>query len=209
MTQIIPILIQHLGVEMAKSKQGHATDLSLIWVWISQLISIIGLIGIIDDLKSWQNFLSKLYALLFPWLSQFLQSFGFIIHRAIELWRMALRPVYHLLFDWLHLQLPYLWIDITIVVIFIALGTARYLFLKSQADQYDDGIFRGWAAGFLIFASMVIFPPGFILFGIKDKQREQRKHLMELAYIYMRNTTILFSLIALTFLIIDTFFYKN
>lgn len=106
----------------AKLGGGLIARLGIAWSWFSQIASIVGLIGIVEDLKiwlaAWNWGLARLRAVL-PGLEQFLVAAGAAIHQGLELFRGLYRPAFEFLLGWLPFDVPVVLMDVAVVALFV------------------------------------------------------------------------------------------
>ncbi|HEX5724670.1 MAG TPA: hypothetical protein VFX98_04345 [Longimicrobiaceae bacterium] len=98
------------------------------WFYLSQVLSIIGLAGILDDLTSWLKFVTWGMARVrgfSPDLSAFLVWIGGAIRSVVALWRQVLHPVVDWALGWLPFHVPILVKDLLLVLLFVVIGWSR------------------------------------------------------------------------------------
>jgi len=98
------------------------------WFYLSQVLSVIGLAGILDDIKSWLKFVEWGTARIreiSPDLSALLLLIGGFIRSIVSLWRSILHPPVDFLLGWLPFQVPVLAKDLLLVCVFVAVGWSR------------------------------------------------------------------------------------
>lgn len=98
------------------------------WFWFSQITSVIGLIGIIDDLRLWNQFWTWFVAnveAVLPSIAQLAAEVGRFVHAGLDAFRSAYRPVIDFLLQWLPFKIPTLAKDVLFVAAFILLGSFR------------------------------------------------------------------------------------
>lgn len=170
------------GVEMSGrgNPDGLSAKLGVAWSWFSQIASIVGLVGIVEDLKIWLAIWNWCQARLrdvAPQLEQFLIVAGAAIHQGLEFFRGLYRPAFEFLFGWLPFDVPIVLMDAVVVALFV-LGSrwrvhAAYLKQWGKFSEEEDQKLTADAA----------------LMGIQFEQREayrvkwaiqgyqQKKHL--------------------------------
>ena len=81
--------------------------LARVWFVFSTVTSIIGLVSIVDDLKSWglvaRNVMDWLVANVPP-LHELLRLLGVAIHEVLDIYRGIVHPIFRWLFQWLPFQ---------------------------------------------------------------------------------------------------------
>lgn len=106
----------------AAKRSGGAGWLANAWTWFSQIVSIIGLIGLVEDLKLWARAAAWCMARLSeaaPAVAAFFASFGACVHAVLEFLRGLYRPAFEALFSWLPFDVPVLVTDVALVAIFV------------------------------------------------------------------------------------------
>ncbi len=112
----------------AKRIGGVLAGLGAAWSWFSQFTSIVGLVGIVEDMriwfKAWDWCLSRMRELA-PGLEPFLIGLGAAIHQGLEIFRGLYRPVFELVFGWLRFDPPDVLMDVVLVAIFVVASRWR------------------------------------------------------------------------------------
>lgn len=107
----------------ARSIGGLLAGLGIAWSWFSQLTSIIGLVGIVEDLKiwfeAWDWCMARLHEAA-PGLEPILVGLGAAIHQGLEFFRGLYRPAMEFVFGWLPFDPPDVLMDVVVVAIFVA-----------------------------------------------------------------------------------------
>lgn len=106
----------------AKLGGGLGARLGAVWSWFSQIASVVGLVGIVEDLKIWLvvwNWGRARMHEALPGLEQFLVAAGAAIHQALEFFRGLYRPAFEFLFGWLPFDVPIVFMDIGVVALFV------------------------------------------------------------------------------------------
>lgn len=112
----------------SKQAGGIAAALGAAWFWFSQATSIVGLIGIVEDLKLWVDTAAWLIAqarALAPGFADALVAIGAALHAALELFRGVFRPLFDFLLGWLPFDVPQIAKDAAVVAVFALLGHWR------------------------------------------------------------------------------------
>lgn len=98
------------------------------WLYLSNAISIIGLISLLNDLTSWGIVIGGAMAWLMqhlPPLHELLNDFGNLIHIIIEAYRDFLYPKLRWLFQWLPIRIPGILIDLLTIFSLAMAGFLR------------------------------------------------------------------------------------
>lgn len=112
----------------AKGIGGSLAALGVAWSWFSQVTSVVGLVGIVEDLKVWLRtaaWCTERVRAAAPQLADFLAGLGAAIHAGLEFFRGLYRPIFEFLFGWLPFDVPVLAMDILVVAIFVAASRWR------------------------------------------------------------------------------------
>ncbi|MEZ5956468.1 MAG: hypothetical protein R3C27_04565 [Hyphomonadaceae bacterium] len=114
--------------EKTKKAGGLLAGLGAAWFWFSQATSIIGLVGIIEDLKAWASvatWLMHQVQAVAPLLASTLDAMGVLVHAGLELFRSVFRPVFDFLLGWVPFEIPQFVKDAAVVMVFVLLGRWR------------------------------------------------------------------------------------
>lgn len=111
------------------TKTNVINSLSIAWLYFSQVTSIIGLISIIDDLRSWISVATTISRFLQNNISVSIYSIVRYIFSCIndlvKIYRELVHPVVDWLTQWLPYPIPSTVKDIIIVAVFYFLGRTR------------------------------------------------------------------------------------
>lgn len=111
-----------------KNPQSLGSKLGRLWFYLSQILSVIGLAGVLDDLRSWVKFaewsMTRLRDLS-PDLSALLLWAGSAIRAIVALWRSLLHPLIDWFLGWFPFHVPVLVKDLLLVAIFFVVGWSR------------------------------------------------------------------------------------
>ncbi|MEQ1618081.1 MAG: hypothetical protein ABL883_07025 [Terricaulis sp.] len=140
--------------EQAKAGGSLKASLGAAWSWFSQIASVVGLVGIVEDLKIWLVVWNwgraRLHDVL-PGLEQFLVAAGAAIHQGLEDFRGLYRPAFEFLFGWLPFDVPIVAMDVAVVALFV-LGSrwrvgAAYLKQWGKLSTAENQALTAAAAG--------------------------------------------------------------
>jgi hypothetical protein len=139
----------------ARSIGGLLAGLGIAWSWFSQLTSIVGLVGIVEDLKIWFEAWDWCLARLretAPGLEPFLVGLGASIHQGLEFFRGLYRPAMEFVFGWLPFDPPHVLMDVVVVAIFVVgshwRADAANMKRWSKVTAKDDSELLAAAASF-------------------------------------------------------------
>jgi hypothetical protein len=111
------------------------------WFWFSQIISLIGLISMLDDLRLWVATVRRLIALLDRWippLAALVENLGYMLHAVVETWRAVVHPPLELLFGWLPFEVPLIVRELLVVAAFVTTGWVRAARMWDKARRDRD-----------------------------------------------------------------------
>ncbi len=109
-------------LEQTKAGGGLKAGIGAAWSWFSQIASIVGLVGIVEDLKIWLaiwTWCQTRVHELAPGLERFLVAAGAAIHQGLEFFRGLYRPAFEFLFGWLPFDVPIVLMDVAVVALFV------------------------------------------------------------------------------------------
>ncbi len=139
--------------EQLKKAGGLLARLGIAWAWFSQITSIIGLIGMAEDLRLWLEASAWLLEVLrtaAPGVADFLASMGASVHQGLEFFRGLYRPVFEFAFGWLPFEVPVIVFDIALVAIFVLASrwrvSAAYLKQWVKVGRSEDAEWLASAA---------------------------------------------------------------
>ena len=93
---------------------------------LSSLLSVMGLINILNDLNSWKQF--GIYIIAKASLIGLDELFSFallVIHTISTYWHLWLHPIFDFLTSWFPFEIPFLLKDIMLIVLFVIIGKRR------------------------------------------------------------------------------------
>ena len=108
------------------------------WLWVSQITSLIGIISILDDLKSWAALLASIIRSMgniIPQLPDILGKLAIFLHQVAEIWRAVVHPAFLFLFGWTGLHFSPMQIDVICVTFLLTLSIARSIYLRLIARR--------------------------------------------------------------------------
>lgn len=114
-------------------------SISTIWFWFCQITSVIGLIGIIDNIKSWW----KLFYYCVSWIHIYSPTLARLIELAsgnVHLMLQVFRSLYRPYVDWLFKVVglvppPPILTDFAIVTVFAGMGYLRLQRWRREAEE--------------------------------------------------------------------------
>ncbi len=111
-----------VGMSGRGNPDGMSAKLGVAWSWFSQIASIVGLVGIVEDLKIWLAIWNWCQARLrdvAPQIEQFLIITGAAVHQGLEFFRGLYRPAFEFVFGWLPFDVPVVALDVIVVALFV------------------------------------------------------------------------------------------
>lgn len=113
------------------------------WSWFSEVMSVIGMISVIDNLRLWARaigWLSARLADLLPVLQRLLLVVGQIIALVLDIFRGIFRPIVDFCLQWLPFPVPDIVKDGIVVAIFVGVGLVRteLRFFAFWSDPFDE-----------------------------------------------------------------------
>jgi hypothetical protein len=141
--------------ERAKGIGGLLTGLGIAWAWFSQISSIIGLVGIVEDMKLWlaaSSWCLERIREAAPQLADFCAGLGAALHVGLEFLRGLYRPLFEFAFGWLPFDVPVVLMDAIVVALFVAgsrwRANAANMKRWSKVTARDDAELIAAAASF-------------------------------------------------------------